>query len=90
MGGFDIKARALPNVARALLHSSIELAGELYAVKGPGPWVDHLHGRICHHLKNESFDGLSPPEEVEQIEAALTAIDAVFSTINSKYRRIKD
>jgi hypothetical protein len=85
MGGFDVKASTLPNVTSALLHSAIEILGVLFADRGPGPWLDHLHDSICRRLKNESFEGCSADEEIERVEAALTAVDALFSTVSSKY-----
>lgn len=87
MGGFDVRAKTLPTVAEGLLHAAIVLLNELHNQRGPGAWVDNLHGVIVRHIKNQVLEGMSPAAEIEQVEAALVAIDALFSTVSSKYIR---
>jgi hypothetical protein len=85
MGGFDVKAETLPTVSAGLLHAAIIILSELHLQRGPGPWVDQLYDLIVLHIKNQDFQNLSLKQEVEQVDGALTAIDALFSTISSKY-----
>jgi hypothetical protein len=85
MAEFDLKAKTLATVTASLLHVSIAILRELHAVKGDGPWLDDLHDAIVVQLKNQAFQGLSPHEEIEHIDAALKAIDALFSAVDPRY-----
>ena len=85
MAEFGLKAKTLATVAASLLHVSTAILRELHTVKGDGPWLDELHDTIVRQLKNQTFQGLSPHEEIEHIDAALTAVDALFSAVDPRY-----
>ncbi|WP_426232139.1 hypothetical protein [Pararhizobium sp. DWP3-4] len=86
MGGIDLKGNTLATATTGLLHTAIVFLNELANDRGDGPWISDLHDTISHHLKNISLDDLPPLEELEQIDAALLALDAVFSTVDPRYR----
>lgn len=81
MNGFECKDATLPTIVAVLLDSSIVLLRELHAERGSGPWIDKLHAQLRTSVKNQEFGGIPPEEEREQVEAGLTALDALFSVI---------
>jgi hypothetical protein len=81
MSGFECRDVTLPTIVAVLLDSSVILLRELYAERGYGPWIDELHARLQMSVKNQEFAGIRPDEEREQVEAGLTALDALFSVV---------
>ena len=81
MSGFNCTESTLPTVAAVLLDTAVALLRELYAERGPGPWVDDLHKHLATSLKNQEFVGIPPEAEREQIKAGLKALAALFSAV---------
>jgi hypothetical protein len=85
MGGFDVKGHTLATATTGLLQTAIVILNELANDRGHGPWISDLHDTISRHLKNMTLEDLPPCEELEHIDAALLALDAVFSTVDPQY-----
>jgi hypothetical protein len=86
MAGFDVKGKTLPTVTMRLLHAAIIILDQLHEHRGTGDWLGELHDVIIRPVKHQRFEETAFEEEIEQIDAALLAIDALFSTVNPTCR----